>query len=391
MKKIFKKVGASLLSVALVVGAGATLVGCCNKEDPENQVLSLSVNPGIEFIVDNDDKVLSVTASNEDGAYLLEKFTDFTGMSAKDAALKFLELSEQYGFVVEGTTNGETFTISVSGDGANDLYNDVKNKINNKATELGLTIGAMDKITEEELEAMVAECYQEYSAAQIDELDDEELLNLIKQSREETKDLKTEEDRLEYYKERALKVIETKINAINKYLDEDATLEEKIKAQADSILLNEIYPTIVGFYDLVEEQLNNLNDLIDEQLSSYITQKEEYLALVEEYREALALNSDADPSNDVEEIALTELTTLKQQADTVKAQIETFRTQAKAQISSILETYVYPSLQTINEYINSILSDINLGISEINNQVQTQITTLKNEHALNSANPWGND
>jgi len=391
MKNIFKKVGAGLLSVALVVGAGATLVGCGKKDpDPENQVLSLSVNPGVEFIVDNDDKVLSVTASNEDGAYLLEKFTDFTGMSAKDAALKFLELSEQYGFVVEGTTNGETFTISVSGDGANDLYNDVKNKINNKATELGLTIGAMDKITEEELEAIVAECYQEYSAEAIDDLDDEELLNLIKQSREETKDLKTEEERLAYYKDRALKVIETKINAINEYLDEDATLEEKIKAQADSILLNEIYPTIVGFYDLVEGQLNELNGLIDEQLNSYISQKEEYLALVEEYREALALNSDSDPSNDVDAVELTELTTLKQQADTVKAQIETFRTQAKAQISSILETYVYPSLQTINGYINSILSDIDLSISEINNQVQTQITTLKTEHALNSTNPWGN-
>ena len=127
MKKI-KKIG--LGALALMIGVGATaFTGCSCDEDPnELQIMNLSVNPGVEFVVDENDKVLSVTASNEDGAYLLEKFTEFTGMSAKDAALKFIEMSEEYGFVVSGTANGESITISVSGEGAEKLYNDVKGK-----------------------------------------------------------------------------------------------------------------------------------------------------------------------------------------------------------------------------------------------------------------------
>ena len=100
----FKKLGIGALALALGIGATG-LTGCSPKE--EMQIMNLSVNPGVEFVVDKDDKVLSVTARNEDGAYLLEKFTNFTGMSANDAALKFIELSEEYGFVVSGTANGE--------------------------------------------------------------------------------------------------------------------------------------------------------------------------------------------------------------------------------------------------------------------------------------------
>ena len=142
-----KKFGIGAL--ALILGLGATtLTGCGKDKDPkELQIMNLSVNPGVEFVVDENDKVLSVTASNEDGAFILNKFTDFTGMSAKDAALKFIEMSEEYGFVVEGTANGESITISVSGEGAEKLYNDVKSKISSKVKELGLSIDKMVEIS----------------------------------------------------------------------------------------------------------------------------------------------------------------------------------------------------------------------------------------------------
>ena len=160
MKKIFQKIGLCMLALVMIVGAGLTL-SACNKA--EQQVMSLSVNPSIEFVLDEDDKVVSVTANNEDGVYILQQFSDFTGMTAEDAALKFLELCETYGFVVEGSTDGETFTIAVSGDGAKAVYNDVKNKIKEKATELGLQIDELVKLGKEKLKQLVAECYQEYS------------------------------------------------------------------------------------------------------------------------------------------------------------------------------------------------------------------------------------
>ena len=213
-----KKIGIGALALMLGLGA-TTLTGCGKDKDPnELQIMNLSVNPGVEFVVDENDKVLSVTASNEDGAFLLEKFTEFTGMTAKDAALKFIEMSEEYGFVVEGTANGESITISVSGEGAEKLYNDVKGKISSKVNELGLTIGQMVEISDEELESIVQQCYQEYTASEIDNMTDEKLLELIKQSREETKGIYTEQERLEYYKERAEKILEAKIETIKEYI-----------------------------------------------------------------------------------------------------------------------------------------------------------------------------
>ena len=133
MKNLFKKITLFACMVAICITSVISLVGCAKKPDPESQVMNIAVNPSIEFVLDNNDKVVSVSATNEDGAYILSKFTEFTGMNAQDAALKFLELSEQYGFIVEGSINNEKITISVSGEGDEDLYNKVKNKIETKS------------------------------------------------------------------------------------------------------------------------------------------------------------------------------------------------------------------------------------------------------------------
>lgn len=389
MKKFFKQLGIGALSLAMVVGAGFSLTACGKKED-KNQVLSLSVNPGVEFVVDKEDKVVSVTASNEDGAYILNKFTEFTGMSAKDAALKFLELSEEYGFVVEGSTDGEEFTISVSGEGAEDLYNDVKNKIQTKATELGLAINEMVEITKTELEALVSECYQEYAQADIENMTEEQLVEMLKQSRIETKDLLTEDERLEYYRDRVKTIISTKIEQIQEFITENVPAQIKLLVQANVTILEGINSFIDQQYQAVNTLLSEEYAAAEAELENYIAKKEAYLAKVEEYRTALELNADADATNDVENVE-----ELKQQFESLKTQakgiyegLEEERDAIKAEVMNFVKTQLETKIKLLNDTIDAIAEYVELNMSNIQTEVNAKLTELKNTYSSSAENPW---
>ena len=383
MKKLFSKIAMFMLSLVFVVGAAVTFTAC--GEPKETQVMTLSVNPSVEFLVDGNNKVISVTATNEDGVYLLQKYSEFTGMSAKDAALKFLELSEEYGFVVEGSTDGETFTISVSGADAEKLYNDVKSKISAKATELGVSIANMVEMNKAKLQEMVAECYQEYSSKEIEELTEKELLSLIEKSRKETKNLFTDDEKQAYYRERAQKVIEAKIDAVNDYLEEHKSLQNLV-LQTAVATMNSVYDTLETTFENInnkfEEFYNNATTGINAKLDSYVDLKKDYLEAFEAYKQAVENNA----AN--VDVLKQQMETLKSQAETNWKKLEEARNDAKEEIEALMKTAVNNTLTLINTQITSILEQIDLTVKDINNQVQLEINALKAEYENSAENPW---
>jgi len=387
-----KKIGIGAL--ALILGLGTTtLTGCGKDKDPnELQIMNLSVNPGVEFVVDEKDKVLSVTANNEDGAFLLEKFTEFTGMSAKDAALKFIEISEEYGFVVSGTVNGESITISVSGEGAEKLYNDVKGKISSKVSELGMSVGQMIEIADEELESIVQQCYQEYSASEIANMSDEKLLELIQQSREETKDIHTEQERLEYYKERAEKILEAKIEAIKEYIDNNTNALENITLTPLVTAMDMAYSTIETAYNTIDTQLQTAFSTIDTHMNNYVEEKERYLAAVEEYREALEANSDTNPDNNFTDAQVEELknamVALKTEAKDLYDDLDAARQDVVEDMMNLVQTTIHTHMTALNNAIDAVLEKISLSVDTMQTEVNSAIEALKNEYKTNSTSPW---
>ena len=69
MKKLFKL----SLVVVMVALVGFFLVGC-NKENKKEENMTrvtVDINPSIEIIVDEDDKVVSVTALNDEGNIII--------------------------------------------------------------------------------------------------------------------------------------------------------------------------------------------------------------------------------------------------------------------------------------------------------------------------------
>ena len=397
MKKHLKYVGRGLAAMSLLICTGAGFAGCGKNPNTEAQVMTLSVNPGVEFIVDEEDKVVSVTASNEDGAYILNQFSDFTGMSAKDAALKFLELSEEYGFVVEGYTDGETFTISVSGAGAQDLYNDVKAKIQTKATELGLEIGSMVKIAESKLEEMIEECYQEYTEAEIAAMDEEKLLELLQKSREETKGLFTDEQRLEYYKDRAKQIFESRISAINEYINDKATHLAALKSQIEAHLTGEVKSLIQGAYETIDTQFNSFFADVETLSANYIAAKQEYLDAVDTYKQAV--EAGVEPAITAAKTALDDA---KAAAEAIAEQLETARAQAKENFMNAVKTNVHTDnfsqfVNKINGYvddINTLIQNIQIpGITiegiDIEKEIKDNIDSFRDGFKAGIENPWG--
>ena len=391
MKNKFKKLTIGLLSTAVVAGATSPLVGCSCSEADELQVMTMSVNPGVEFIVDKDDKVVSVTASNEDGAYILNNFENFTGMSAKDAAAKFLELSEQYGFVVSGTMDKEKITISVSGEGADELYKDVKKAISSKVTELGMEIDKMVKIAESDLEDMIEECYQEYTSSEIADLSEEKMLEMLKASREETKGLFTEDERLEYYKDRAQKILETKIATIEAYVESMGTIASTALSTTLMPALNLVKESITTAYNAVDTALNTALSQIEAQRETYITKKKEYLEKVEAYKKALEADNEALATE-----LKTELTNLRAEAKGIQGELVTKLSDAKTELIGKVQTQVQTLLTTLNTAVDNILNTIStlpgvtpLSEEDINTAINNALTTLKTEHENKATNPWG--
>ena len=101
--------------------------------------MNLSVNPEVEFVLDTNDRIISVNAINEEGNLIIsaEEFKNIEGKKAEEGAKIFLSVAVDTGFIVEGrVSDGENeVEIEVSGDKAKEIYDKVKVKAEEFFTE----------------------------------------------------------------------------------------------------------------------------------------------------------------------------------------------------------------------------------------------------------------
>jgi len=384
MKKLLKNLCMCLLAMVVVCASAITLTAC-KEEQKESQIMSISVNPSIEFIVDENDKVVSVTATNEDCVYILDKFNEFIGMSAQNAALKFLELCEEFGFEVEGLTYGQEITISISGEADEELYNVVKNKIKAKASALGVSIAPLVEIDDDELEEMVAEYYQEYTASEIDNMSEKKLFDLIKKSRKETEELHTPDERQAYYKERAQEILKAKIDAINEYINENPT---EVTTEVASLVgkINVAYEGLQSLYSTLNSQIEgfytNQTTGINKIRETYVAVKNNYLDAFKSYKDAVEQNG-----ANVDELKA-QMEGYKETAESYMNELETARSAAINSQMHVLKTTIHNKISDINDLIEDLLTKINLKMSNIQSKINEHIDALKSHHVQNTKNPW---
>lgn len=199
----------AFLGVAIIASTGAvTLTACDDKEKEAATVMNLSLNPEVEFVLDENNVVLSANALNEEGNLVLSAGA-FVGKSASAAAELFVDISEETGFIVKGNASlgDNKIEVSISGDTATatKLFNDVKTSISDKfaAWKLQAEVILDDRISTEDLQELVAECAPYLTAAEVRALEYMELVEVIYESRKETVDFYSQELKNAYYEAKA--------------------------------------------------------------------------------------------------------------------------------------------------------------------------------------------
>ena len=194
-RNLFALCGASLATVVIVGVAGFALLN--NNKAPQvkpKALVSVDVNPSIELVVDEDNKVISVTGKNDDGIMILYGEV-VIGKTLDEALELIISLENEAGFLLSGEVgvNKNNIQISVNGD-TQEIYNTIKtsvtNKINSICDELNITpsIEEANKYANEKLNQLVLDI-DPLLEEKISSMTMEEKLNIISNYQKETAEI----------------------------------------------------------------------------------------------------------------------------------------------------------------------------------------------------------
>ncbi|MBQ3158464.1 MAG: hypothetical protein IJB98_02095 [Clostridia bacterium] len=355
MKRILKNFCACLVMLVVLVG-GLSLVGCGKKD--EEKLMAVSLNPALEFVLDKNDKVVSVTATNDDGNYILTKVS-FEGMTAKEAVNEFLRVAKENGFVISGEVDAteNQLKVSISGDDAKNLFNQVKKSATAYLETLGINAKIdFDKvISKEELANKVKEMMQEISLEEAKDMTEKELLELIEDSHNETKELYSQELKDLYYKTRAEEIVKAKFNAVKEILSANLGLFGDMVTNLNTGLTSLV--TNIGEYKTIfAEQI--LSGAYAQEMQDYVEAKR---ALLEEQLKPVVDAAAVESCEAAVEAAKTALEEAKVAAEALMVDVNTAIQTAMSDLNTILDnvitmvqTFLSDSAQTINGAIESI-------------------------------------
>lgn len=338
-----KKLAGFILATTFAAG-GLTVASCGEKEEAQKRVMNLSLNPQVEFVLDADNKVVTVNALNEEGN-LIAGAEVFVGKTAEEAAKLFVEISTETGFLASGGVSVEDNKIEISfsgdADAAKELFDDVKQSVQTYLDESGITatLTQAAAITEEAIEKLVAECAPYLEAAEIKAMEYGELLDELLASRKETADFYSQELKNAYYEAKAFALEQAELTAVRDTLD-----------SISQIAFDVAYGGYTAAVTLIEETRQSVlvaeNSPYQLALQAFRKAKTDYLTyrnqiaetegeLDEETAQRLAqLDAAVDSA---EQTLLSAGVTANQTLDGLKAQVETAYTQVVTMIKEYSE------------------------------------------------------
>ena len=193
-------------ALALVMLLPLALISCGGEPTAEEGTftrMTVDVNPSVELMVDDENKVVSVTALNDDGSILIAGEA-FIGKTPEEAVELFVSLSASTGYLVGGNAaEGEnTVKISVSGDTAyaaaleNRVVAAAEEKLG--SLEISAAVERVDAMATEALRALAASTSL-YTEEELSAMSERDLCAVIAAGRIETALLITEDLREVYY------------------------------------------------------------------------------------------------------------------------------------------------------------------------------------------------
>ena len=204
-----------LISIFLLCTLFLTAISftsCSNAKPEEGSVtrMTVDINPSVEFMIDDQNKIVSVTALNDDGSILIVGEA-FVGKTPEEAIEMMVTLASDTGYLVQGNVEASenTVKISVSGDSkyAEQLKKDITEKANDTLKALDIN-GKVEKVEALKIDALrqMALSTSLYTEEEISTMDEGQLYKVISAGRIETALLLTEEMRSAYYSAKEYKI-----------------------------------------------------------------------------------------------------------------------------------------------------------------------------------------
>ena len=105
--------------VCAMLASSLVLVSCGGNRPTEGTVtrMTVDINPSVEFMIDDENKVISATALNDDGSVILVGEA-FVGKTPEEAVELMLTVATETGYLVKGNVQAtdNAVKISVTGD-----------------------------------------------------------------------------------------------------------------------------------------------------------------------------------------------------------------------------------------------------------------------------------
>lgn len=210
----------------------------------DTAVMTVSLNPKVEFVLDSNDVVVAVNALNEEGNLIVSADV-FVGKDKETAVQTFVQVSKETGFLVTGNVKaGENeINVSISGKDAQARYEEVKAKLDEYLSKekIDATVAQAKEDINAFIDAQVAKVAPYLEAAEIKAMDYAEKIKMLMESAEETAKMYSEEVKNAYYRAKA-----------NAY---EIAKFEYVAAHLDSVtatalrLTTKIYETACGAYE----------------------------------------------------------------------------------------------------------------------------------------------
>lgn len=342
MEKNKKKISVILASVLLFVAIAGALIFVVTSERKKSAtaetIMNISVNPEIQIVLNQKDKVIDVKATNEDGDKLLSKF-EFKGLTADEAAELFVKVSTEAGYIDVSSTAGTKVTITLSGNKEDykKMQEKITTKVNSYFDENGIIAGAVTKVTDDIKTAL------EKVSADLDDIEEMTKAELVEFYAKHAETI----DGVAYYQQ---KVLESSYETIKKTFE----LATSVMGVAHTAVKASITTVEAAIKIQSEELATKLKPVFD------IAKAEDYEELQKALENAKKAVKETSLSGEMKESINNIISATQKVLDDMK---ETYET-AKKKFEEDYKTAINEAITKSNDYLQSIKADFEARITE---------------------------
>lgn len=255
MKKFFKY----FISLTLIAIC-AIMVASCSKEKKETEMsrVQIDINPSIELMVDENGKVVSVSALNDDGSIII--FGEaIVNKSIEEATEIIIQVCTETGYIVKGEVSASDNNLKVSVTGNKKAAKELVTKVKEIAVDyfeksgIKASVEEVNAIATEELRKLVLS-NSTYTEDEVNAMDEKTLLKALAVGRIETAELVTEEMKKVYFEAKKYEISFTEKEAFTNVIKNAGVLYSAVTAVYSQGL--EMYRT--GINKLEEIKYNTL-------------------------------------------------------------------------------------------------------------------------------------